>query len=141
MTMINNRAEWEKCEEREGGVSVGLNVYTRSYVEGYRGISGAKNAVSPQKSPENPPKSPPPPSAVGEVWGVSQCRSYLSYHNNTPGTPQKIKFKTTPLASTHCRRLGVYVLVWCNSLSVASTGPIFKCRNIESFVATRGSHN
>jgi hypothetical protein len=70
---------------REGGVDVGQNVCTRSWVESYRGISGAKNAFSPKKSPENPPKVPPLSS--GAFQGLSQCCSYLSYHNNTPGTP------------------------------------------------------
>jgi hypothetical protein len=74
---------------REGGVGAGQNVCTRSCVEGYRGISGAKNAFLPKKTTKNPPKSPP--SAVGQVVGMSQCHSYLSYHNNTLGTPQKIR--------------------------------------------------
>jgi hypothetical protein len=40
-----------------------------------------------------------------------------------------------PLALTHCH-LGVYVSVWCDPPSVASTGSIFKCFKIETFVAT-----
>ncbi len=70
-------------------MGVGQNVCTRSYVEGYRGISGAKNAFLPKKSPENPPKDAP--LKVGPAWGMSQCCSYLSYNNNTLGEPKKNK--------------------------------------------------
>jgi hypothetical protein len=38
----------------------------------------------------------------------------------------------TPLASTHCRQRA-YVSVWRDSLSVASTGPIFERDEIETF--------
>ncbi len=41
----------------------------------------------------------------------------------------------TPLASAHCR-IAVCVAVWCDSPSVASTGPIFKQRKIETFVTS-----
>jgi hypothetical protein len=60
--------------EGEGGP--GQNACTCPYIEGYRGIFGAKHATSPQiLCPENPLKVPPPPSAVGQVWGVSQALS------------------------------------------------------------------
>ncbi len=47
MTIINDRVEWEKCEEREGGRGTGKNACTKSYLECYRGKVGAKNASLP----------------------------------------------------------------------------------------------
>jgi hypothetical protein len=72
VTMMDDRAEWAKCEEMEGGVGAGQNVCTRSFKEGYRGSSGAKNAFSPHKSPENLPKVPPPSRASSGSVSVSQ---------------------------------------------------------------------
>jgi hypothetical protein len=40
-----------------------------------------------------------------------------------------------PLPLTHYRKQ-VYISVWCNLPSVASTGPIFKCYKIETFVTS-----
>jgi hypothetical protein len=49
--------------------------------------------------PRNPLQIPPksPQEKVGQVWGVSQGRSYLSYREDTLGTPEKIEFKATPM--------------------------------------------
>jgi hypothetical protein len=59
MTMIDDRAEWEKCEERTGGGGLGQNACTRPYIKVYRGKVGAKIAFLPQKYAKNPPKIPP----------------------------------------------------------------------------------
>ena len=45
-----------------------------------------------------------------------------------------------PLASTHCR-LAVRDAVWCNSPSVASTGPIFRQSEIVTFVTSVSQHD
>ncbi len=45
-----------------------------------------------------------------------------------------------PLASAHYR-LAVYVAVWRNLPSVASTGPIFRQRKIFTFVTTASRHD
>ncbi len=45
-----------------------------------------------------------------------------------------------PLPPTHHRQQ-LHVLVWCDSPSVASTGPIFKCREIVNFVTSMFSCN
>jgi hypothetical protein len=45
-----------------------------------------------------------------------------------------------PLPSTHHRQR-VYVLVWCNSPSVASTGPIFKRHEIVNFKMSMSGHD
>ncbi len=45
-----------------------------------------------------------------------------------------------PLPSTHHRQQ-VYVLVWCDSTSVASTGPIFKRCEIVNFVTPMSGRN
>ncbi len=36
---------------------------------------------------------------MGQVWGVSPCRSYVSHLNNTLGTLRKFEFKATPLSN------------------------------------------
>ncbi len=65
-------------------------IFVLDHTQISRGNFWGKNAVLPQKSPENPPKVPTP-SALGKVWGVSQCCSYMSHPNNTLGLPRKIR--------------------------------------------------
>ncbi len=67
-------------------------------------------------------------------WTHTQPHSCLSTSHSWMPVPP------APLASTHCR-LGRYVSVWCDLPSVASTSPIFKCCEIETFVAAWGHCN
>ena len=81
----------------------------------------------------------------GPKWLSSRVGILDTYQN----TPSFVRFPsldattTTPLASTHCCQLAMLVAVWCNSPSVASTGPIFIQSENEIFVTTtswRDSH-
>jgi hypothetical protein len=73
-------------------VGAGLNACNRSGVEGYWDRTGAKvgqkSIFHPRITPKTTPKSTW--AKVGQGWGMCQCRSYLSYHENPPGPPQKI---------------------------------------------------
>jgi hypothetical protein len=80
----------------------------------------------------------------GPKWSSSRVGILDTYQN----TPSFVRFPSldatapTPLASTHCQ-LAVLVVVWRNSPSVASTGPIFIRSGNETFVTTasrRDSH-
>jgi hypothetical protein len=78
VTMINDRAELEKCEEkcedREGGGGTGQNACTSPYIEAYRGKVGVKNLFCPR----NMLRIPKP------------CCGFTSHPNNTPGTPRAL---------------------------------------------------
>ncbi len=55
------------------------------FFTGTGGFLGQKMLFTPE-IPWISPQSPPP-LAVGQVWGMSQCCSYMSHPNDTPGTP------------------------------------------------------
>jgi hypothetical protein len=92
VTRIDDRAEWEKCEEkcrvrrgREKGGGMGQNACTCPYIEGYRGKVGAKNAILPQKCAENPPKISPLNSGAGlGCVSVSWCDVTPQQHPRDP---------------------------------------------------------
>jgi hypothetical protein len=78
-------------------VGTGQNVCSRSCIEGYRGISGAKNAFLPQKTPPNPPKFTPLSSraSLGHV-PVSQL-SVIPRRHPRYMPLKKIEFKATSI--------------------------------------------
>jgi hypothetical protein len=107
--------------EREGGVN--QNACTRSCAEGYwvkaGAILGQKSNFHPRITLKITPKSNR--EKVGRGWGVRQCCSYLSYHENPPGPSQKRMMLVVPVMSS-----SISILVLCCSCVsfIASNGNV-----------------
>jgi hypothetical protein len=105
VTMIDDRAELEKCEERVGGGGPGQNACTSPYIEGYRGKVGAKLLFCPRYVL----RIPPPPLNSG-VWLGCVSLSWCDAH---PNNTQWIAFLDEP-SKYHARIMHII----CNTRNI-----------------------